>query len=708
MFTGDLPAHLPIHDPTWIFFLVLCIILFAPMLLERLHIPHIIGMVLFGVAVGPYGFHVVERDMSFELFGQVGLYYILFIAGLGMDLSGLKRNLSKSVLFGFLTFIVPFVGGGLVAYYGLHYSMMASLLLASILSSHTLVAYPIVTRYGLTKHISVTLSVGATMLALVAALLVVAGISGFFSAESGVLFWGALALKCVLFCVGICVIYPFLIRHFFRLFADNVLQYIFVLALVFLAAGVSQYCGLQGIFGAFLAGVVLNRFIPDLSPLMNRINFVGNALFIPYFLIGVGMLINIRLLFEKPEEIFVILLIVVTATFTKWMAAGIMRRVCRLDRASGLMMFGLTQAHAAGGLAMVMVGTQLMVAPGQYLMNDEVLNAVVMLILFTCIISSLATNTAARSLVTRIVSREEKTPDDNVTLISLASREMAEPLVQMALLMRNPHSNKPLIGVHVVLDGEDTQRKKAAGVQILKEATHIASAADVRMKSGVRVATNVASALIHSVKEYDVSTLLVGLHRKQRILDKFFGSTVEALFKGMNRQIAIVRSVAPVGTLRQIQVLTSTRAELELGFTHWAGCMARLALQLDCPVTFHGTPQCLEALQKLFVTKYANIKASYLPQVVSENYQELVRDFAADHLLVIITARRGSVSYHNSAEQLPYFIEKYFSNNNIMVIYPEQAGGENAQRTSFHAGLSEEDAYANLHLHPWMEERIQP
>ena len=696
---------LPLTDPTWIFFVVLCIILFAPMLLERLHIPQIIGMVLAGVLVGPYGLDILERDMSFKLFGEVGLYYIMFTAGLGMDRSGFKRNLSKSMLFGVLTFSIPFFMGFVLAYYGLKYSAFAALLLGCILSSHTLVSYPIVSRYGLSKHISVTLSVGATMFALMASLFVLAGISGYYNSGGGSIFWLWLILKCVVFCIGITWVYPFLIRWFFRKFADNVMQYIFVLALMFLAAGMSNYCGLQGIFGAFLAGIVFNRYIPSVSPLMNRISFVGNALFIPYFLIGVGMLINVRLLYEQPEELLVVICIVCVATLTKGVAAWIGKILFKQKSEGGWMMFGLTEAHAAGALAMVMVGTQLETAPGEYLISDEVLNAVVMLILFTCIVSSFATSWAARRIVSSKESEEEKAADDNVTLISFSNPDTTEPLVQMALLMRNTHSNKPLIGVNVVLDGEDSMRRREAGIKMLEEASHIAAAADVRMKSGVRVATNVASALIHSVKEYEVSTLMLGLHRRHHLLDKFYGSMTDTLIKGMNRQIAIVKCVMPPNTIRHIHVAIPENAEKERGFRHWVGCLARLAAQVECRINFHGTMATLQKIEDIVNTKYTDIHADYDELASWDDLLLLTGSLNYDHLLVIITARQGSLSYQNTFEQLPMLIEKYFSNNSLMIIYPEQVGSDNYLRTSFHTGLSGEDAYADLHLHSWMEER---
>lgn len=701
----DFSSCFPITDPTWIFFVVLCIILFAPMILERLRIPHIIGMVLAGVLVGPYGLGILLRDNSFELFGKVGLYYIMFTAGLGMDLGGLKRNLFRSLSFGFLTFAIPFIGGWLLAYFVLHYSITASLLLAAILSSHTLVAYPIVSRYGLSRHIGVTLSVGATMVALITALLVLAGISGAYSGNGGPLFWTLLSIKSLLFCLILFFGYPPLIRMFFRKFADNVLQYIFVLSLVFLSAATSELCGLEGIFGAFLAGLVLNRFIPQSSPLMNRIDFVGNALFIPYFLIGVGMLINVSLLFESRHELLVVILIVAVATLTKWVSAWMARLCFRLDRNTGLLMFGLTEAHAAGALAMVMVGTRLEIAPGVHLMNDEVLNAVVLLILFSCIISSLATAGAARKLALEATSKEEETGDDERTLIALSNPQTVEQLVQIALMMRNPRSKTPLVGLNVVYDGEQSVRNQEAGKKVLEEAARVASAVDVHMTTRIRLGTNASSAIGHAMKEFNASELILGLHRKKRLTDTFYGTLASTLFTGVARQIVIVKCLEPVNTLRRIHVAVPSKAEYEAGFCRWVERLARLSEQLDCRIDFHAPQMTNEKIRDYIRRKHPATRADYLPLEDWDELLMLTGSVNYDHLLVLITARRGTLSYQSSFDHLPVQIERYFSNNSLMLLFPDQFGSEGNTFTSFSSGLSKDDSLSDNTLHLWREEK---
>ena len=401
----NIAQYFPITDPTLIFFVVLMLILLSPIIMGRLRIPHIIGMVLAGVLVGEYGLDILKRDASFELFGKVGLYYIMFLAGLEMDLEGFNKNKGHVAIFGLMTFVTPFILTFCMGVYLLHYSTMSSLLLGCIMSSSTLIAYPIVGRYGLSQHTASTLSVGGTMIALFLSLVIMAMIVNSFQGGSGGAFWVWFLLKLALYIGGLIWLIPRITRWFLRRYADAVMQFIFVLGVLFFSAALSDIIGLEGIFGAFFSGLILNRFIPRLSPLMIHIEFTGNALFIPYFLIGVGMLINVRLLFEGGHIIWVVLCIVFFGTFGKAVAAYLAGFLFKLPRNMANMMFGLTSAHAAGAIAIVMVGMKLETSPGHYLFNDEVLNGIVIMILFTCVISTIVTERAAQQI--RLTKKEE-------------------------------------------------------------------------------------------------------------------------------------------------------------------------------------------------------------------------------------------------------------------------------------------------------------
>ena len=519
-------SYLPITDPTFIFFVVLMIILFAPIVMSKLRIPHIIGMVLAGIAIGQYGFNILVRDNSFELFGRVGLYYIMFLAGLEMDMEGVKKHSRRFLLFGLLTCFVPLILTYAMSVTILDYSSSASFLLGCIMASNTLIAYPIVGRYGLQKHQSVALSVGSSMISLFMALVMLAAISGSFSKDSGWWFWVLFVVKFAAFCVGSVVLIPKLTRYFLRRYSDAVMQYTFVMAVMFLSAALSSLIGIEGVFGAFYSGLILNRYIPRVSPLMNRIEFIGNALFIPYFLIGVGMLINLGTLFSSMQMVWIVLLIVFFGTFGKAVAAYICSLLFRLSKADGHMMFGLTSAHAAGAIAMVMVGIRLEVAPGEYLVSDDMLNGIIMMILFTCIISTMMTEHAAKKIII-----QEKThlqgdvpkDDDEKILLCVKYPEIAPHLLYMSMFMRNQRLNRDLVALNVVYDDERSNAAREEGIRLLEQLQHTASASEVKVQTQVRLATNIANGIKHAFREFGCSEIVMGMHVHTDINPRFWG-----------------------------------------------------------------------------------------------------------------------------------------------------------------------------------------
>lgn len=677
-------SHLPLSDDTWVLFIVFSIILFAPLLMNRLRIPHIIGMILAGVLLGQYGFNILELDNTFASFGQFGLYYIMFLAGLEMNLEDLKNCRHKSILFGVLTFAVPFCIGLWVSLSWLHLSWAASILLASVLSSHTLVSYPIVSRYGLNKHESVIFSVGATLVTLTISLFILAGVSSISEGETGFFFWAILIVKCLLFMLITVLVFPRLARWFFRKYGDNVMQFVFVLALLCLGAILAKVAGLDGIFGAFLVGLVLNRYIPSVSPLMNRIEFVGNALFIPYFLIGVGMIINIRYLFTDWHNLQLILIILLTATVTKWIAAFVAQKIFKKGKPQRQMMFGLTNAHAAGALAIIMVGTRIETAPGVFLIGDEILNAVVIIILFSCIISSLVTEHAARQLVKLDdpLPAQHSLKEKEKIVISIANPETMPFLVNTALLMRNVKQEEELIGLHVSVNDDDLEQSQKEGKKLLEEASKIASSVDVFLSPQCRIGTNVAASILHTTLECDATVVILGLHQKGgALLDSFYGSTTRELVYGINKQVIIVRSNIPVNTLRRIVVYAAPAAEFEAGFYKWIERLCRMGEQIGCQMFFYAHHKTLQLIERYISSQHSVIRANYC---TNESWKDFL-DHAKvndDHLLVLVNARRGSISWNENFDNFPTYIDKYYAQKNIMIIYPDLFG-EAQEPTSF-------------------------
>lgn len=673
----DIASCFPITDPTLIFFVVMLIILFAPIVMGKLRIPHIIGMVLAGVAVGRYGLNILVRDDSFELFGKVGLYYIMFLASLEMDIEGVRRNKGRFGVFGLLTFAVPFIMTYVACITVLHYSVLASLLLGCIMASNTLIAYPIVGRYGLQRKPSVTLSVGSSMISLLMALVSLAAIVAAYGGNTGVMFWLWFVGKFVGYCVLMAVLIPRLARWFLRRYSDAVMQFIFVMSMLFMSAALSEAVGLEGIFGAFVAGLILNRFIPHVSPLMNRIEFIGNALFIPYFLIGVGMLINLRLLFAGGGIVGVVIMIVVFGTVGKAVAAYLAGWLFRLPVSSGNMMFGLTSAHAAGAIAMLMVGMKMEVEPGVPLVTDDMLNGVVIMILFTCIISTIMTERAAQ----QITLRDKEMPEDTTAneseekvLIPMRYPEYAQRLVNLAMMMRSPKNTTQMVGLNVVYDDDDMPRKQEQGQRLLERMTQYAAAADIHMQTQVRVAANIANGIRHAYKEFRATEILIGMHMHPEVSQKFWGEFHQSLFNGLNSQIIMARLTQPLATIRRIQVAVPSRAQFEPGFYRWLERLCRLGCNLECHTEFFGREDVLPLIENYVLSRHHDMRVSYTRMAHWAEMPSLAASISADNLFVVVTARKGTVSYKNALEFLPDEIARHFSGSNIMIIFPDQHG----------------------------------
>ena len=703
-----LTAYFPITDPTLIFFVVLLIILSAPIVMGKLRIPHIIGMVLAGVIIGQYGLNILERDNSFELFGRVGLYYIMFLAGLEMDTESVKRNTRRFVIFGLLTCFVPLGLTYFMAINLLHYTPAASFLLGCIMASNTLIAYPIIGRYGLQRYSSVGLSVGSSMISLFLSLVMIAGFAGANGSYGSYgsngadgayglwVFWGLFVVKLGGYIVAMLWLIPHVARYFLRRYSDAVMQFIFVLSVMFLNAALTDLIGLEGIFGAFFSGLVLNRYIPHVSPLMNRIEFTGNALFIPYFLIGVGMLINVRAVLEGPYVLWVMLMIAFFGTFGKAVAAYLSALLFRLPKMDGHIMFGLTSAHAAGAIAMVMVGMRLEVAPGEYLVNDTMLNGVVMMILVTCVISSLMTEHAAKQIV---VARAHGANSSNGAhgsngangthganggeniLICVKYPEIAPQLLNLALFVRGQRQR--LVALNVVYDDEQATANREQGLQLFEQLQRQASASEVQIVSQVRLASNIANGIKHAFRESGCSEVIMGMHVHTNQNAKFWGDFIQSLYNGLNRQIMLSRFVQPLNTLRRIRVVVPSRAEFEPGFHRWLERLSLLAEQLDCRIQFHGREESLTLIGEYINNSHHSVRAEFTPMGHWNELPQLAAHIADDHLFVVVTARKGTISYKNALERLPDELQQYFSGKNLMIIFPDQYGDQKEDRMSF-------------------------
>ncbi|MBQ7853703.1 MAG: cation:proton antiporter [Muribaculaceae bacterium] len=666
-----------VTSPVLIFFIVLVIILLSPVVLNRFKIPHIIGLIVAGVVIGPHGLNVLARDMSFELFGQVGILYIMFLAGIEIDMFNLKRNLKKGLVFGLLSFLFPMIVGTLASVYILHMNWVTSILLASMYASHTLISYPIVARFGLTKSPAVLIAVVGTIISVIGALLVLAGAVNVH--HTGEFSWGDLLrlfLELALYCVVILYTYPRITRWFFKNYSDNVTQYIFVMAMVFLASWFAQIIELEAVLGAFFAGLVLNRYVPNASPLMSRIEFVGNALFIPYFLIGVGMMIDVKVI-SNANTLYVAANMIIVAIIGKWVAAWLAQKIYGMNGVARRMMFGLTTAHTAVALAVVTIGYNMIMPDGSRMMDETVLNGTVLMILVTCAIAPIVTARAASKMRIEILTDEgatEATASKRETkiLIPVANPITVESLTELALMLRNPRRKTDIYAIHVRNDNSASSR--AIGRNALDIAVKSASSVDVEITPIERYDINTVAGLLNAIEERDITDVIIGMHRKATVIDSFFGAKIEQLLKATNQMVIMSRCFIPVNTVTRIVVAVPPMAQFETGFSRWVRAIGNLTREVGCRVIFCCHPDTQPLIRGVLHRSRYDIRHEYRDVERWEDFVLLSNRILEDDLFVVVSARESSVSHNDDMADVPGFLQKYFSRNNLIVLYPEQFG----------------------------------
>lgn len=664
----------PLTGPIEIFLLVLLIILLCPILFKRLGIPQIVGLIIAGVVVGPYGFDILARDASFEIFGQVGILYIMFMAAVEINMFHLQKNLGKGVVFGLITFAIPTVFGIFGSRWAFGASWSTCLLISTMYAAHTLISYPIVSRFGLQNSKAAIIAVCSTIVTVLLALLVLAGVidahdsGGFRFARFVNLIWLMIA-----YATGMGLLIHYFTKYFFRQINDQVTQFIYVLAMVFLSSLMAKVIGLESILGAFYAGLVLNRFIPDRSGLMGRIKFVGNAIFIPYFLIGVGMLINVHVIFKSWNVGWVALNMVVVAMVAKWLSAFVAAKIFHLGGSGRKLMFGLTSGKAAATIAAALIGFQ------HGLLTEDMLNGAVLMILVSCVIASVSTQTAAKGLRIELTEAEFKKDSEMQPgefarqLVAVANPVTAENLMKLTLLMRHRDNKNPVTAVFVRNDNNASRVQ--AGRNSLEIAVAAAQAVDIEVKDIERFDINVVAGVTNEATQNQATDIMIGLHRRSNIVDSFFGAMTEQLLSSTNKMIFISRCFTPVDTLARLIILVPDKAEYETGFQSWVERVSNLASQLAAKAIFLAYDTTASFIRNIIISEGYAIRHEYRPLNSWDDFIFHSRDINEDDIFIIIGARKGSVSHTAEHENLPGYLQKNHSNDNLVLIYPEQFGG---------------------------------
>ncbi|MBP9152099.1 MAG: cation:proton antiporter [Flavobacteriales bacterium] len=664
--------ELPLGNPVLIFSLILFIILLSPILLRRLNIPGIIGLIIAGVVIGPHGFNILEKNSAIDLFSTIGLLYIMFIAGLELDMNEFKSNRNKSLLFGLFTFFFPLAIGFPVCYYILGYDFNASFLTASMFATHTLVAYPIVSKLGVSKNQAVAITVGGTILTDTAVLIILAVIMGNSQGNLNQEFWIRLGVSLAIFSAIMFLLIPRIAKWFFRtLESEKHSHYIFVLSVVFFAAFLAEVAGVEPIIGAFVAGLALNKLIPHSSALMNRIEFIGNSLFIPFFLISVGMLVDVSVILSSPMALIVAGTLSVVALVGKWTAALFTQLAFKYSKAQRQLIFGLSSAHAAATLAVILVGYK------AGILDENILNGTIILILITCIVASFATEKAAKRI---IIESEDDT--DNLAkatgvqsehiLLPIANVLNIEKLLELAIFIKDKKSANPVSILSVVSNNDEAEINILKARNKLEEFVKQASASETKVNIITTIDHNAASGITRISREIMADIIVMGWPQRSGFIDKLIGDKVDSIFNSTDKTTFVCHLAKPLVLHKRIVLAAPPLAEHENGFGLWLSKIAKLAQELSIPIFVY----CNEATGKAFekVASRSKLTASITVKSFTDwdDFLVLSRHIHEDDLLVLVSARKGATSYLGVLESLPSKLEKHFTANSRFIVYPQQ------------------------------------
>jgi Kef-type K+ transport system membrane component KefB len=627
--------------------------------------------------IGPNGLRLIgektmESEGSIKLFATIGLLYIMFIAGLELDLNQFRKYLKKSITFGVLTFALPLFLGYPICYYVLHLSPMASLLTASMFATHTLVAYPIISKYGLSKHSSVAITVGGTILTDTAVLIILAIISSSTKGNLDFAFWVRLITSLTIFSFIMFFIIPKIARWFFsKLDSEKTSQYIFVLSVVFFSAFLAEMAGVEHIIGAFVAGLVLNRLIPHNSVLMNRVDFIGNSLFIPFFLIFVGMVVDYRAFFQGTWPLIIAAVLTSFAIFSKWLAAYVTQVIFKLSKIERQIIFGLSTSHAAATLAIIMVGYD----GGNGILSINIVNGTVLLILITCMTASFVTESAGRKML--IEMSENSDLDDNETrlrnkhiMVSMNELIGNEGLIDFAILVSDPKVINPISVVSVYPNNDQAERMIRKSRKSLEDIVKHFAGHESKINTIATIDYNLSSGIARVSKELVSDIVIINDSRNNKnILKRVVGDDRAHLLDVCDKTIFFCQLDKPSVSYQKIVVVAPLLSEIEPTFSLWVERVLRLSKELSINLELFASATTYERFQKV---AYANKLDFNVRLKEIENLDDFfpLYNNSKDDLVVFCSARVGSVSYDPMIEAISTKLEKACPNNDLMFIYP--------------------------------------
>ena len=666
----DLPVPtLPVADPVLVVAIVMAILLVGPLLFERLRVPGLVGLIVLGAVAGPSVTGLLESNETFDLLGTLGLLYLMFMAGVTLDLAEFNRQRRQALLFGALSFALPMALALALAPGLLGYGWPAAALLGSIVGSHTLLALPLAGRLGIDKNRAVVIATGATLVTDLFSLLVLAVVQGVVGGDAGPTFWLVFAAKAAVWALAVLWGLPRLARAFFRrVRREDDAAFAFLLAAVFLSAWAASLAGLAPIIGAFVAGIALNRLIPKKSPLMTRLRFVGDAILIPFFLVSVGLLVDVSVL-GSAEVWLVALLLAALVAVGKGGAALLGVPFFGFTRDEGLTVAGLTMPQAAATLAVTLIGFEI------ELFSQTVVNAVVLLIVLSCLGGPSLLQAFGRRLALAEADKPYEPADaPERILVSLSNPETAEPLMELALLLRSPDSEQPIYPIAVARGGHDEAAHVAAAEKIMERAVFLATAASVPVTPTVRIDENPVVGIVRGARELRASEVIAGWNGQRTGGALVFGSVIDGVLAESRAMAIVARLTTPLAAAQRLVVLVPPLVYREVGFARAARVLKVLAAQ-------KGLRLVLVAVEDDAAEVDARVRAARPEAPVqvetiaswSDAISTLDGLAQTGDVVVLLGVRRGAVAWRPALQRMPRVLARRFESLDLLSITLSEA-----------------------------------
>ncbi len=673
----------PIDSPVLKFLVILSIILFAPLLFNKIRIPHILGLIIAGAIIGPHGLNLVLRDNGIVLSGTAGLLYIMFLAGLEIDMNEFVKSRTKSLVFGLYTFIIPMavgIGSGL---YLLDFSLKTSILMASMFASHTLLAYPLISKLGVKRNRAVTVTIGGTVIAETLALLVLAIVVETTKGAVNASFWIKFAASLSIFAATIFIGFPIITRLFLKNISDGLTQYVFILFMLFLGASLAEFVEIEGIIGALFTGLALNRLIPHSSALMNRIDFIGNAIFIPFFLIGVGMLIDYRVFISDWNTLYVAFIMTTMASLSKFIASWLGQKSFGYNSNERTLMFGLSNARAAATLAVVLVGYNIILGHTESgdpirLFSDSVLNGTIVMIFITCTIASFSAQRGAYKIsMEEQIDLDTKSDDVERILIPINDTESTKELMSFTNLIVPRQSNSSITVAAVIGESKDETKQIATAQKVFERAIQSAAAMDRPIETNIRYDVSYTSGILNMIKESEINDLVLSVDSEKFLKGKFIHKIFDNSMKSNSVTTFMYRPCQPIGTIKRHIVIIPPHAEDELGFRAWIVRIWNLLRSTGSSAVVYANERTIQILQR--INKRVSLPIKLNAYVRYQDILIICKDLKVDDGLIFVMSKRFAPSYDETMESIPLYINSYFSDRNFILIYPYQQGNHHSE-----------------------------